>query len=310
MDPIELLELCKRGALEGAPPDLIVPQVFVPADFERAWSQDPKRVRRCLDETLTSPFPGCGLELLLRSRAFFSLLPELQAMHNLGDDPEAAMHKDVWEHTKLVVAGIPNQLELRWSALMHDVGKAKTRRVIDGKVTFHNHDFVGSKMVDGIERRLGLFKDDPFLLSTVRSLVLNHLRPAGYKKSWSDSGVRRLLADLGGMQNFERLMALSRADLTTKNESKRNRALARGKELEARVRQVFADDNAPRLPKNTMGLILEKTGFKPGPWLNTLRKEMEEHMRTGTLLVGQSVDFYVAEAIKIVPIPMPYEGPC
>lgn len=301
MDPIELLELCRRGALEGAPKDLVVPRLFSAGDYEATWKRNPAKVRRILDETLTGPFPGDGLELLLKSGAIFALLPELQAMKDLGEDPSASRHKDVWEHTKLVVAGVPNQLELRWSALMHDIGKTKTRRVYpNGKVTFHNHDVVGARMVDSIAERLGLFDENDSLHITVRSLVLNHLRPAGYKKTWSDSGVRRLLTDLGGLRNFERLMALSRADLTTKNAAKRDRALARGRELEERVKAIYTQDNAPKLPKGTMGVIMSKVAAKPGPWLNAVRQEMEDAMASGLLPAGQPVDFYVTEGLKLV----------
>lgn len=293
MDPIELLELCRRGAYEGAPDDVIVPRLFGTGDFEAIWQRDPKKVRQIIDETLVGPYPGAGLELLLKSGAFYALLPELEAMRNLGDDPEAALHKDVWEHTKLVVAGTPAQLELRWAALMHDIGKSRTRRVDHrGRVTFHNHDVVGAQMVDRIEKRLRLFADDTSLLVTVRSLVLNHLRPAGYKQSWSDSGVRRLLSDLGGMRNFERLMALSRADLTTKNARKRESALARGRELEARVKEVFAQDNAPKLPKGTMGLIIEKKLCAVGPQLNAVRGWLETMMKDGRLPVDKDAEFY------------------
>lgn len=300
MDPIELLGLCRRAAEEGAPADIVVPRLFTAGDFENAWRNNPTSVRAQLDATLCAAHPGDGLELLLRSGALHALLPELVAIRNLGDDPEAALHKDVWDHTKRVVAGVPNQLELRWGALMHDIGKARTRRVEQGRITFHNHDVVGAKMVDGIQRRLRLFHDDEALLTTVRSLVLNHLRPAGYKPSWADSGVRRLLSDVGGMRGFERLMALSRADLTTKNVAKRDRALSRGRELEERVRATFASDNAPKLPKGVMGTIITQVGMEPGRWVNAVRAQLEDAMKAGTLPPDANVDFYVTAGLKLI----------
>jgi len=298
MDPLDLLGLCRRAAEEGVPGDLVVPRVFNLGDYQSTWRRDPAAVRAQLDALLCAPHPGDGLELLLRSGALHALVPELVAIRNLGDDPEAALHKDVWDHTKRVVAGVPNRLELRWGALMHDIGKATTRRVERGTVTFHGHDAVGAKMVDGIQRRLRLFGDDEALLGTVRSLVLNHLRPAQYKRDWADSGVRRLLADVGGPSGFERLMALSRADLTTKNAAKRDRALARGRELEARVRQVYASDNAPRLPKGAMGIVLELSGLKPGAWLNDMRCALEREMELGALPAGEAAEFYASEALR------------
>ncbi len=298
MDPLDLLGLCRRAAEEGVPGDLVVPRVFGPSDYWAVWRRDPQAVRAHLDALLCAPRPGDGLELLLRSGALHALVPELVAIRDLGDDPEAALHKDVWDHTKRVVAGVPNLLELRWGALMHDIGKARTRRIERGKVTFHGHDAVGAKMVDGIQRRLHLFGDDETLLGVVRSLVLNHLRPAQYRHDWADSGVRRLLADVGGPTGFERLMALSRADLTTKNAAKRDKALARGRELEARVDQVFMSDNAPRLPKGTMGIVLERSGRRPGSWLNDIRALLEGEMASGALPTGETIEFYVAEGLR------------
>lgn len=301
MDPIEILELCREGAVKGAPIDLIVPKIFSTGDYEAMWKNDPAKVRRILDELLCGAYPGDGLELLMKSGAIYALLPELESMRNLGDDPAAALHKDVWEHTKKVVSGVPAQIELRWGALFHDVGKSRTRRVYpNGTVTFHNHDIVGAKMVDRIEQRLDLFGDDDSLFITVRLLVLNHLRPASYKKSWSDSGVRRLLTDLGGVRNFERLMALSRADLTTKNVSKRDHALSRGRELEARVKEIYAQDNAPKLPKGTMGIIIERKIVTVGPGLALLRSALEGAMYRGKLPVDKDAEWYATEGVKIL----------
>lgn len=300
MDPLDLLALIRRASDEGLPDDVGVPPVFRAGDFEMTWRRAPRAAREHLDAILVSTHPGTGLELLLRSGALHALLPELSAIKDLGDDPEAALHKDVWDHTKKVVAGVPAQLELRWGALMHDIGKARTRRVGPrGTVTFHNHDVVGAKMVDGIERRLGLFGHDVALFSTVRTLVLNHLRPAAYKNSWGDSGVRRLLADVGGVSGFERLMALSRADLTTKNKARRDRALARGRELEARVLAVHTADNAPRLPKGTMGELMARVGRRPGPWINMIRDRMEADMASGLLPAGRDIAFYVTRGLTM-----------
>ena len=178
---------------------------------------------------------------------------------------------------------------------------------MQGKVSFHNHDIVGARMVDRIEQRTNLFRDDDSLYITVRLLVLNHLRPAGYKKSWTDSGVRRLLTDLGGLRNFERLMALSRADLTTKNPNKRNRALANAASLEERVAAVYAADRAPKLPKGTMGAILERSDRKPGAWLNELRMNLENSMRVGSLPSDKDAEFYVTQGLELLQV---VEGPC
>lgn len=258
---------------------------------------DPKELRRLVDEALCSQDPGSALEALLQSGEL-TLLPEIADIVALGD--ANGLHKDVWSHTKAVVAGVPNVLELRWSALFHDIGKAKTRRFVRGRVTFHNHDYVGAKMVDKIQDRLELFKGDAALLKTVRSLVLNHLRPASYNKNWSDSSVRRLLTEIGGPEEFKRLMCLSRADLTTKIPAKRQRAILRGNELERRVVGIIALDSRLKLPKLTMGIILERSGKPPGAWLSELKDELERQLNAGQIKRDESPMYYANVGLTIV----------
>jgi len=300
MDPIEVLELCARASDEGAPSDVLVPHVFTSGDYEAMWRRDPDKVRQILDRLMCGVHADDGLDLLMKSGALNALLPELVAIKDLGDDPASTLHKDVWTHTQNVVMGVPAVVELRYSALFHDVGKALTRKFDGRKVTFHNHDVVGARLVLNVELRLGLFGDDGALFSTVRSLVLNHLRPAGYKKTWTDSGVRRLLVDVGGLEGFERLMQLSRADLTTKNPTKRANCVRRGDELEARVRAVLAADAAPKLPKGTMGLIIERRVLPVGPALNLVRDGLEQMLRVGTLPTGHDAQWYATEGLRLL----------
>ena len=298
MDPIEILELCRRGAHEGAPTDLFVPRLFSAGEFETLWRREPKKVRRLLDDLLCGPHPKDGLELLLKTGALHALFPELAAMKDLGDAD--GLHKDVWLHSLNVVAGVPPELDLRWGALMHDIGKVKTRRVVNGRVTFHNHDGVGAQLVDRLNDRTSLFANDVSLLRTVRYLVLEHLRPAGYSPEWTDSAVRRLVTECGDSRFFEKLMALSRADLTTKNPKKRDRALARAAELEARVAEVIASDNAPKLPKGTIGLVIERRVCPIGPGLTLLKNALEGAMRRGELPLDKDAEWYATEGVSFL----------
>lgn len=300
MDPIEVIELCRNAAHDtmSAPEGTFIPRPFGVGDYQQLWLREPKRVRRLLDELLCGPRVSDGLELLLRFDVLHALFPEVSAMKSLGD--AEGHHKDVWEHTKAVVSGVPAEVDMRWGALMHDIGKVQTRRFVNGHVTFHNHDAVGARLVDTLHDRTNLFADDVALLRTVRYLVLEHLRPAGYNDKWSDSAVRRLVTECGDTRFFEKLMALSRADLTTKNAKKRNSCMARSVELEKRVAQVIALDNAPKLPKGTMGMILGNVTACPGAWVNELRDEMEALMISGEIEVGRSVDYYVGVGMGII----------
>lgn len=299
-DAIEVLELCSKISVSGSSDSKLLIEPLDEMSYYQLWRTESDKVRTTLNDLLCGDHVMLGLELLSTSGALNALIPEFAEIQHLADDPQSSMHKNVWEHTKQVVASTPAELDLRWGALLHDIGKARTRRIIDRRVTFHGHDAVGAKMLDSIEHRLHLFKDES-LFATVRALILNHLRPANYKKSWTDSGVRRLLSDLGGMQNFEKLMKLSRADLTTKNMNKRKQAVQRGNELEERVKLVFACDNAPKLPKSTMGIVMSKLPtVKPGRWLNDVRDHLENMMAVGILPLNETPEYYAQHGISLV----------
>lgn len=299
MDPIEVIELCVQGARHGAPKDLVVPVFFSHGDYDLMWKDESKRVRRMLDEIMCAQHPQDGLELLMKAGVFRSLFPELCGIKNLGDMD--GLHKDVWEHTLNVVANVAPELDLRWAALLHDIGKAATRRVQKGgRVTFHNHDIVGARMVDAMQLRTKLFQDDVALLRTVRYLVLEHLRPHGYNSSWTDSAVRRLVTECGDSRFFEKLMKLARADLTTKNQKKRMSAGKRSDELEKRVADVIAQDSALKLPKNVMGEILKASSVRPGAWCGELRDRLESLMNAGVLLPNEEVSYYVKAGLDIL----------
>lgn len=298
MEPIDIVTLCAEASTKGIsiPKEGFVPRPFGRADYQNAWRLEPRRFRRLLDDLLCGRDPAVGLALLQRFDVLPAILPEISALRDLGDAD--GLHKDVWEHTLGVVSKVPADLELRWSALLHDVGKVATRRIERGKVTFHNHDVVGARIVDGIQRRIDLFQDDVALRRTVKALVLNHLRPASYKATWSDSAVRRMLNDCTDPGVFEKLMQLSRADLTTKVPAKRTRCMARADELEQRVARVRALDSAPRLPKGTMGIVIEMSGRTPGPWLNEARERLEAQLADGSLPVDMPATWYADVCLK------------
>ena len=298
MDPVDVIDLCRKAAHEGAPRDVFIPHVFSVGDYQELWLREPKKVREILDDLLCAEFPGDGLELLLKFNVIYALFPELAAIKDLGDAD--GLHKDVWTHTKNVVAGVPNQLELRWGSLLHDVGKARTRRIVKGRVTFHNHDRVGARMVDKLHERTNLFQSDTALFRTVRLLVFHHLRPASYRSSWSDSAVRRFTTECADPGFFQKLMTLSRADLTTKIPAKRNKCLAKSDELVKRVEALLKEDFAPKLPKGTMGIILERSGKKPGAWLGSLRGELERMLRSGEVPPEQSADSYATYGLCLL----------
>ena len=252
------------------------------------------RCKRLLNELVVGAHVADGLELMMKAGIIRALFPELQALKDLGGDADndgvGLMHKDVWQHTLQVVTSTPVDLVLRWAAIFHDVGKAPTRRLEDGTVTFHGHDAVGARALDRIQNRTGLFDDKTDGLT--RRLVLNHMRAHCDVDHWTDGSCRRIVADMGGIVGFNLLCSLARADVTSKHASKRAASTARVDKLAKRVAEIRAQDARPRLPKNAMGMIIEISCAGPGPWAKGVKEDLERRMFEGELLADQPPEYY------------------
>ncbi|HVK69109.1 MAG TPA: HD domain-containing protein [Polyangium sp.] len=204
-------------------------------DFRAASSLYLPDVRRTIDRIIMSRDAEDGLDALLECGALGAMLPEVKAMVGFGDGEWR--HKDVWKHTKQVVRQAVPRLEVRWAALLHDIGKVKTRTISpSGEVHFFGHAEVGARMFDRLDRRLPIFNPEPALKSSVRFLILHHLRASQYEASWTDSAVRRFAKEMG--DQLQDLLDLSRADITTKRPEKKKKGLRQISDLADRVEQI------------------------------------------------------------------------
>jgi poly(A) polymerase len=277
----------ERAPADGAVRDVVVAR---PHDFIEAASHLPD-VRRMLDRIVMSDDAEAGLDALLASGALTALLPEVQAMVGFGDGEWR--HKDVWKHTKQVVRQSVPRLEIRWAALLHDIGKVKTRSIApNGEVHFFGHAEVGARMFDKMHRRLPLFAAEPSLESTVRFLILHHLRASQYDGSWTDSAVRRFAREMGPC--LRDLLDLSRADITTKRPEKKKKGLRNISELGERVRQLEAEDaKVPPLPGGVGDAIMTAFGLPPSRRVGELKKALEEAVLRGEVAPHQPSEAYV-----------------
>ncbi len=247
-------------------------------------------VREHLDVLLVSKFPEPGLDALHLSGFLDPWLPEIAGMVGFGDGEWR--HKDVWKHTKQVVKQSVPRLQVRWGALLHDIGKPKTRRIDnDGTVTFYGHAEVGAAMFrKRVADRLG-FEGD--LREQIHFLILHHLRASQYEESWTDAAVRRFYRQMD--DGLLDLLDLSRADITTKRPEKRRRGVRQISLLAQRIRELKEEDNrVPPLPKGLGNAIMEAFGIPPSKRLGDIKYQLEDDIDDGTLEPGQDSAYYVA----------------
>jgi poly(A) polymerase len=228
-----------------------------------------ERVRDELVKLVMARYPRRGLTLLVQTGLAELVLPELPALALERD--EHHRHKDVYEHTLTVLEqsiDLEDRLDgpdfvSRFAALMHDVGKPRTRRFVgDGSVTFHHHDVVGAKLT---RKRMQALKFSGDETDAVAKLVELHLRFHGYGDGqWTDSAVRRYVRDAG--DQLERLHVLTRADCTTRNRRKAERLRQTYDELEARIARLSEEEELAAIRPDLDGTqIMEILGIEPGP---------------------------------------------
>ena len=272
---------CSPEGLNDPPPRATPAQLrAVPVDA----------LRRELDRLLLGRHPQEGLEALQRLGVFEVWLPEVQSMVGFSDGEWR--HKDVWKHTKQVVWQSVPRLEVRWGALLHDVGKVKTRSIEpDGQVHFFGHSEVGAAMFrKRIGRRLGF---EGALFDRIHFLILYHLRASQYDRGWTDSAVRRFARDMG--DGLTDLLDLSRADITTKRPERRKRGLRQISELASRVTTLkAADAKVAPLPKGLGTEIMRHFGLPPSKRIGDLRRQLELAVEAGELEAGQDCAHYIA----------------
>jgi poly(A) polymerase len=237
-----------------------------------------ERIQEELNKLLLGARPSKGLDLLVSSGLAEEFLPELPALE-LEQDP-VHQHKDVLRHTYAVVERCEPDLVLRLAALLHDIGKPKTRQITPDGVQFHHHEVVGARMA---EDRMRALRYPNHVIEDVRKLVEMHLRFHGYGEGWSDSAVRRYVRDAGSL--LDPLNQLTRADVTTGNRFRAKQFQALQDDLEERIARLAEQENLQALrPPLDGNEVMEHLGVPPGPVVGeALDYLMEQRMERGPI---------------------------
>jgi poly(A) polymerase len=280
-DPLRMMRAARFAAQLGftVAPEVVEAMRAMAARIEIVSAE---RVRDELVKLVLAPYPRRGLALLVDTGLADHVIPELPALALERD--EHHRHKDVYQHTLTVLeqaidleprlpGGGPDFVS-RFAALMHDVGKPRTRKFQDdGTVTFHHHDVVGAKLTKKRMKALRFSNDE---IQAVSKLVELHLRFHGYGSGeWTDSAVRRYVRDAG--DQLERLHVLTRADCTTRNKRKADRLRRTYDDLEDRIERLTEEEELasirPDLDGNQIMAIL---GIGPGREVGEAYKHLLE----------------------------------
>jgi len=260
-------------------------------DALKAMKNQKDRLTIVSQERITGEFlkilshtePSIGLWILLQTGVLEIIFPELAALRGV-EQRDDFHHKDVFEHTMKVVdnlSGITDNLLLRFTALVHDIGKPRVKQFVQGSGwTFHGHELVGVRMLQTICRNMKLPNN---YLKLSKKLTSLHMRPIQLiSEEVTDSAIRRLLVQAG--DEIDDLMTLCRADITSGNPQRVKQHLANFDLVTEKMKRVEEKDRMRAFQSPVRGdEIMELCKIKPGPVVGKLKKMLEEAILEGQI---------------------------
>ena len=268
-------------------------------EAERIKIVSMERIMVEFNKIMLSEKPSVGLKLMEETTLLEKIIPELTALRGI-EEVEGQTHKDNFWHTLEVVDNISkntDNLWLRWAALLHDIGKAPTKKFVE-KIgwTFHGHEFLGSKMVKNLFTRLKLPLGPD--MKYVQKMVKLSSRPiALIDDGTSDSALRRLLFDAG--EDLEDLFTLCKADITTKNASKQEKFKKNFEYVAKKIKEVEEKDHVRNFQPPISGEeIMEMFQLKPGREIGILKEKVKEAILEGEIAndKDEARNFVIKEA--------------